>query len=1494
VSLSLGGEANTTVLLSTLLQPPECRFTGLFRRQQSAPKDGEGRIFVDFQPALFVPLLEHLRMRVIEDPEDPTPPPDFESPALEAKFGKMLQHYGLKDWVYRPGLHSRSLEPSPPALVAATPPPAAAAAAAELVEPEPAEPEPPAAEPAEARAPPSVPVATPRRPSVGGTAPRPPASPSKPAAAVRERPSPDPAPTRQQPADEASAALHEVARLVAVAEAKVRLTLQAAAPLAAERAQKVGLQELRTASEQTLQAEKVAALACAEAKKALVSRQRDAKACQEAELSELSERLAAAQQELGKQRKVAVQGEKLWKSRLAFSEKGEELKQLEREAEALRGRLLQAGGRRPSAAETEATVSALQQKLTATSESLASSQQSGQVSSQSQLGQFLAQTKQIQKRLDGLQGVVKAQQDKAACDAILRDARTRREKLDAALQLLASAPEAAAERQALAGVAEKALAEARALATAMSSDIKGMTGVAAQAVTKELEALGRRIAEASEEVAKFKKDTEAHKRSSLQQEALKLVTAAEEAGKEASRAATPLCVEGGEAPTAEQAQEICEGVLQAEGKAAGLLEAARQFISSHLGVPELSKLVGRLNAVKKELAKAKAAASDYQHRVVARQVKQESAEMVGALEADFEKANEAAEPLLADRGRGLAVVTLAARAADALRAHATAAGISWEALFQRLGPGAAAGKASRAEFSDFLGQLPEPFSTEQSAMVFERADVDRDGSLSSADFLRLLRERCVCVKEIAITRTYEISVTELTTRSTLGKLLVGEAVEICAEPKRNSSTGITRVKIIVLKSATQGWITLKGNQGTQYLESVDPREALFADLEAALAGAQAAAVKAFEFVKAKSAELQDCVQGPLVEAKAEIAKVRPKVTVLQAKLDRLRKRVDETRREHARKEEELKKQRDEEKEKAAASVAVEEGTKDLEKVKKALEELRATAAPLTSTADQDLSSVARPLSVRTASKAAADGLSARATSARSRLAALEARPLGVAGGEAIAALRQQLEASEREAMTLMGKVQSAVCTLSAARLDRACVAFRGAMDARSLSAEQLFTEIAGSETRISEKAFFEHLERLEGVPLSSEQRQMLFQNISLGGGMSRRSFFSMLERYYKCVKDTVITSEFDIRKSEVLRKLDVGEHVELLEGPKADEALGVVRLRGRALCDGLVGWISAKGNKGTPYLQETPKPCFFATKEAVMEDDYSSDGCKPVRSLKPGEVIEVLEGPRKEAVGSSLRARGRAISDGATGWFTTRNKHGSDCVETGRTTYKCLAGIALTDAMDIKTSNPLRKLEAGEIVLLLEGPSEDAAAGVKRIRVQALKDLARGWITCKGSAGKIFAEESGQQTVVTRAVPLQAAFPSNSAPVRMLRELEFVEVLEGPREERSEAGVRVRGCAVSDGRIGWVTVCGGNLRPWSPSYRCVRPAPLHDSFFSSGTQPLRELEVGEMVELLEGPRLDASLGILRLKGRAEKDGTVGWATIADAECKPFLECIAAR
>jgi len=103
----------------------------------------------------------------------------------------------------------------------------------------------------------------------------------------------------------------------------------------------------------------------------------------------------------------------------------------------------------------------------------------------------------------------------------------------------------------------------------------------------------------------------------------------------------------------------------------------------------------------------------------------------------------------------------------------------------------------------------------------------------------------------------------------------------------------------------------------------------------------------------------------------------------------------------------------------------------------------------------------------------------------------------------------------------------------------------------------------------------------------------------------------------------------------------------------------------------------------------------------------------------------------------------------------------------------------------------------------------------------------------------------------------------------------------------------VRGRSVSDGKVGWVTLKGGNLKPWVPRYRCINGTAITDALEVGKAEPVRRLAEGELFEVLEGPDVDGEVGIVRVRGRAEQDGAIGWVTIAGNQGTTFLECSAA-
>jgi len=101
VSLNLGGEATLTVLHSTLTQCEGSMLSAAFSGRWELPKDENGHVFIDFEPGLFIPLVQHMRMRRIEDPADPIAAPCLDGPELQTRFLRMLRYYGLEEWVYR-------------------------------------------------------------------------------------------------------------------------------------------------------------------------------------------------------------------------------------------------------------------------------------------------------------------------------------------------------------------------------------------------------------------------------------------------------------------------------------------------------------------------------------------------------------------------------------------------------------------------------------------------------------------------------------------------------------------------------------------------------------------------------------------------------------------------------------------------------------------------------------------------------------------------------------------------------------------------------------------------------------------------------------------------------------------------------------------------------------------------------------------------------------------------------------------------------------------------------------------------------------------------------------------------------------------------------------------------------------------------------------------------------------------------------------------------
>jgi len=133
-----------------------------------------------------------------------------------------------------------------------------------------------------------------------------------------------------------------------------------------------------------------------------------------------------------------------------------------------------------------------------------------------------------------------------------------------------------------------------------------------------------------------------------------------------------------------------------------------------------------------------------------------------------------------------------------------------------------------------------------------------------------------------------------------------------------------------------------------------------------------------------------------------------------------------------------------------------------------------------------------------------------------------------------------------------------------------------------------------------------------------------------------------------------------IDKSQQLRRMEIGEVMEVQEGPRIDPSVGVYRVNGQALKDGIVGWVTITGNQGITFLM--PGGHTFKVKKAcpLSEDLKDTTGEKTVRQLVEGETMDMVEWARtsRSALGVT-RLRVKARTDDAVGWASLIDGEGN-------------------------------------------------------------------------------------------------------------------------------------------------------------------------------------------------------------------------------------------
>jgi len=1050
-----------------------------------------------------------------------------------------------------------------------------------------------------------------------------------------------------------------------------------------------------------------------------------------------------------------------------------------------------------------------------------------------ELSAMRAKVTRAEKKLAKVTATAKEQRERLESAELISSAMERVQKAEGALQRYSEAElpflkglESLATGEAMKALtaceaaaleAQKAITEARTFIVQKLLDAKSFTDGVADACTKELLQHQKKLDASAGKLTELKKDTAQRRHKAQMQASSEKVTKVEESVQALANTVSKFSDDKMDKMTPEEAVAMCEEIAQSEADAQTAVTDARKYLAMRMQdvkssteaqrgpmMAELARLQGRLTQCQVELAKLSKQCTEREQRYVAQALVQNAGSTLASLQQDLESANKVAAPLLEEDRTAFLKASRFDTVTAALHAYRKSSGKKVAEIFADITTGPS---ASRADTVAFLKKLPE-LAAKEDAAAFTAEQWDevlsavagKAAQVTAAILEQWLRPRMICVANASLSDAADGG-------KAAGSLHVGEGVEVLEQVV--AKDGSKMAKCLLARDGSSVWVTV------QSLRPSPPFAGCLESIEAYVNGAFAKCAEVGRQMDQKAVEVASAKQGPLSEVRPKLLQIRTQLTHDQAKADTLKKRTTAAKLAvlQARKDQLAKMQE------AQCKAFAEKSVKECTDAVVAAEAVVAQAAEK-SKVDEKAADIGLLAAAKRYTDDAQRSLAdAKAVVARN-MASHEAfkgasRSLLLEARVELTKLNARVQGAERKLALTTEAVGKAYAQVAKVATTQAKRALRDAARKSGKSVDDLFMQVSQGATEITEAQFINFVKTLPGQDLSKEQVALVYREFG-PQGLYKSGFAKALQEFCTCQREIAITDVFDIEGSNMVRKLESGELFEVLEGPVEDEKSQVKRVRGRAVRDGTVGWVTVKGNQGTPFLKPRDKPFLVATREAAMHAEFNSSS-PVVRDLVKEEALELLEGPRDEAVDTEMLLRARASSDGSEGYLVLRDAAGAASAELSTSLFVCRSTIAMTDVFNIEECKVVRKVEVGEALEVVGGKDEkgDDDKAIKRLQFRAVRDGKEGWVTLKGNQGTVYVEKSTSHYVVSREAVLREGTLRTSAALRPLKVGEAVEALDAPVEVKPDArmGVLVR---AQDGKSGWVVFEKGPNAPVMP------------------------------------------------------------------------------
>jgi len=286
----------------------------------------------------------------------------------------------------------------------------------------------------------------------------------------------------------------------------------------------------------------------------------------------------------------------------------------------------------------------------------------------------------------------------------------------------------------------------------------------------------------------------------------------------------------------------------------------------------------------------------------------------------------------------------------------------------------------------------------------------------------------------------------------------------------------------------------------------------------------------------------------------------------------------------------------------------------------------------------------------------------------------------------------------------------------------------------------LMNDVTGSAKKIRQVARGEVLELLEGPREETPEPELIMRCVASRDGAngwitlrdaSGKDIAAPSKGLFVCKSTIAMTDVFDIKDCQVVRKVDVGEILEVVGERKEDSAVEISRLEFKAVKDGKTGWVTLRGNQGTIFLE--PSMSHYALSADTSMRSGAARSSAIVRELQKGETLEVAEPPKEDRPDSRVLAKVRALEDVDAGWicWTKASKRPPLRPWTSKYVCKACADISASFKAD---SGQLKRAEPGETLDCIDGPFLEKGSGARRVMLVGHDGIV-GWASLTGSDG---------------------------------------------------------------------------------------------------------------------------------------------------------------